>query len=70
MGACIYTKSIDDSKTVTFIVHWNENVILTKFWSLAALEVVILTTSCAANDKNFVNMTTFRFLCSVHMHWL
>ena len=31
--------------------HWNKNVaILTKFSSLAALEVVILTTSSAASD--------------------
>ena len=29
-------------------------VILTKFWSLAALEVVILTTSNAASDENLV----------------
>ena len=44
------------------IQHWNENVvILTKFSSLAALEVVILTTSNAANDENFIKMTTFLF---------
>ena len=29
--------------------------------SLAALEVVILTTSSAASDENFVKMTTFLF---------
>ena len=28
-----------------------------KFSSLAALEVVILTTSSAANDENFIKMT-------------
>ena len=33
------------------------------FSSLAALEVVILTTSSAANDENFVKMTTFSFQC-------
>ena len=32
-----------------------------KFSSLAALEVVILTTSNAASDENFVKMTTFSF---------
>ena len=34
-----------------------------KFSSLAALEVVILTTSGAASDENFVKMTTFSFQC-------
>ena len=35
-------------------VHRNENVsILTKFSSLVALEVVILTTSSATTDENF-----------------
>ena len=38
-----------------FLIHWNEIVIiLTKFQSLAALE--ILTNSGAANDENFVKM--------------
>ena len=42
--------------------HWNENVvILTKFSSLAALEVVILTTFSAASDENFIKMKTFPF---------
>ena len=46
-------------------IHWNENVvILTKFSSLAALEVVILTTFSAANDENFIKMKTFPFQCS------
>ena len=45
--------------------HWNENVIiLMKFSSLAALEVVILTTFSAASDENFIKMTTFPFQCS------
>ena len=42
--------------------HWNKNVvILTKFSSLAALEVVILTTSSAASDEHFIKMKTFPF---------
>ena len=32
-----------------------------KFLSLAALEVVILITSSAANDEKFMKMTTFPF---------
>ena len=44
--------------------HWNGNVfILMKFSSLAALEVVKMTTSSAASDENFVKMTTFLFQC-------
>ena len=43
--------------------HWNGNVvILTKFSSLAALKVVILTTFGAASDENFIKMMTFPFL--------
>ena len=38
-------------------IHWKRNVILMKFSSLAVLEVVILTTSSAASDENFINMT-------------
>ena len=34
-----------------------------KFSSLAALEVVKMTTSSAANDKNFIKITTFPFQC-------
>ena len=46
-------------------IHWNENVvILMKFSSLAALEVVKMTTFSAASDENFVNMTTFSFQCT------
>ena len=42
--------------------HWNKNVvILTKFSSLATLEVVKMTTSSVASDENFVKMTTFLF---------
>ena len=47
---------------VSLLRHWNENVIiLMKFSSLAALEVVILTTFSAASDENFIKMTTFPF---------
>ena len=46
-------------------LHWNGNVvILTKFSSLAALEVVILTTFSAASDENFIKMKTFPFQCT------
>ena len=45
-------------------LHWNGNVvILTKFSSVAALEVVILTTFSAASDENFIKMKTFPFQC-------
>ena len=48
-----------------WVVHWNGNVvILMKFSSLAALEVVKMTTSSAASDENFVKMTTFSFQCN------
>ena len=41
-----------------YVRHWKGNVIiLMKFPSLSALEVVKLTTSSAANDENFVKMT-------------
>ena len=43
--------------TCRYQPHWNRNVvILTKFSSLAAPEVVILTTSGAASDENLVKM--------------
>ena len=50
-------------KTSTSCDQLNGNVIiLTKFSSLAALEVARMTTSSAASDENFVKMTlTFRF---------
>ena len=42
------------------ILHWNGNVvILMKFSSLAASEVVKMTTSSAASGENFIKMTTF-----------
>ena len=45
-------------------LHRNGNVfILMKLSSLAALEVVKVTTSSAASDENFVKMTTFLFQC-------
>ena len=46
-------------------IHWNKSVvILTRFSSLAALEVVILTTSGAAGDEHFVEVGTLPFQCS------
>ena len=46
--------------------HWNENiVILMKFSSLTALEVVKMTSSNAASGENFVKMMTFLFQCSL-----
>ena len=42
--------------------HWNENVVvLTKFSSLTAQEVVILTTFGAASDENYIKIKTFAF---------
>ena len=41
--------------------HWNRNVILTKFASLAALKSVILTTSGAVSDENSIQMTSYLF---------
>ena len=49
-----------------FWIQWNGNVlILMKFSSLAALDVVKMTTSSAANDENFFKMTTFSSLCTL-----
>ena len=36
--------------------------------SLAALEVVKVTTSSAASDENFDKMTTFLFQCVFHLN--
>ena len=62
-----HCKAVEDRAPVHFIlpdiIHWNKNVILTKFSSLAALEVVILTTSSAASDEHFIKMKTFPFQC-------
>ena len=44
-------------------IHRNENITETKFSSLAALEVVILTTSNAASCKNFITIKTFWCQC-------
>ena len=52
-------------------VHRNENVVvLTKFTTLAALEVVILTTSSAANVLNFVKLTPFPRQCLRHIFFV
>ena len=41
--------------------HQSENVILTTFSSLAALELLTMTTSSAISDENFIKMKTFPF---------
>ena len=47
---------------VVLMIYWNGNAfIFMKFSSLAALEVVKMTTSNAANDENFIKMMTFSF---------
>ena len=47
-----------------YVLHQNRKVVtLTDLTSLAVPEVVILTTSCAANDDKFVNMMNFPFQC-------
>ena len=48
------------------MIDWNGNGILTKFSALTALEVVILTTSSAANDENSSKMPIFSFQCSIN----
>ena len=46
------------------MVHWNKYiVILMKFSSLAAMEIVILTASRTATDENFIKMKTSPFQC-------
>ena len=48
---------IDAVFIAQYYANWTRNVlILTKFSSLTALEVVILTTSSAASDENFISM--------------
>ena len=42
--------------------HQMRNVILKKFGSLAAPEVVILTTCCATNDENYNKIASYPFL--------
>ena len=39
--------------------HWNGNVILKTFLSLAALKVVKMTTFSVASDENVIKITTF-----------
>ena len=46
-----------------FDIHWDWNVILTKFSPLAAMKGIILTTSNAASDENFAKMKTLKFQC-------
>ena len=50
-------------------LHWNGNVvILMKFSSLAASEVVSLTTYDAISDENFAKTITFPFQCMSCLH--
>ena len=49
-------------------IYWNENVILTKFSSLAALKVVKMITFSAASDEIIIKMTTFPFQCIRPVH--
>ena len=51
---------VADKQMILWIkkLHWSKrSVILMKFLSLAALEVVKMTTSSAASDENFVEIT-------------
>ena len=49
--------------SMEYACHWNENIfVLMKLSSLTALEVVLLTTSSAPNDKHFVKMIFFQWL--------
>ena len=74
-GACEISKRYE--KIITKgggAIYWNGFVfILMKFQPLAALEMVIVTTSGAACDDNFVKMTTFPFtwqlLNLMESHW-
>ena len=47
--------------SLTVVNHGNGNVILTKFSSLTAPEVVFLSNSNAGSDENFIKMTIFSF---------
>ena len=50
-------------------VHWNRNVfILTKFSTLAALEIAKMKTSTATSNEYFV-MMTFSFQCCFFWNW-
>ena len=46
-------------------MHWNV-IILMRYSSRAAMEVVILTTPSATSDENFIKMMAFPFHCSSH----
>ena len=48
--------------SLNYPLHWTGIVvILLQISSLAALEVVIMTTCCVASDGNFIKMTKFPF---------
>ena len=64
----IYTLFIHTSLTYVICIHWKRNVILTKFSSQAALNVVKMTTFGAASDENVTKMTTFSFQYVSHAH--
>ena len=71
MGPYYYTlQNAILHECIHYNYHWNGSVIiLMKFSSLAALEVVKMTTSSAASDENFIKMTfSFHFSVSRHLH--
>ena len=52
----------DTTRGSSPLIHWNGNVaIWTKLSSLAAPEIIILTTSTAANHEDVVEIKTFSF---------
>ena len=53
-----------DVLSMIFFLHWNRNVILTKFSPLAVLKVVKITTFGEASDENFVKQMIFLFQCN------
>ena len=47
------------------LIHWNENVIiLTKFSSIGALNIVKITNSNASSDENVIKITTISYQCT------
>ena len=53
---CLKSSQLTPLQLVPGGIHWNKNVILTKFSTLHALEVVIVTTSSASSDENFIKI--------------
>ena len=67
-SSCNYHSLVQEVRSIfrenVYTLLWTGYVfILMKFSSLAALEVVKMTTSSAASGENFVKMTTFSFQC-------